>query len=370
MQGIQGIQGDTGLQGLQGEQGIQGIQGFTGETGAQGIQGIQGETGLQGIQGLMGQTGLQGIQGIQGIQGDVGATGATGATGAQGLQGEAGATGATGATGAQGIQGIQGEQGIQGDAGADGTFDSSSFRDIMPYLTELMPGEYTSDFQMGKILPTATGQQQMPGGMQDYLSGVMDMESVINPRQTSQMGTDYRALTGQTGTGMGDRNNAMLEGVLGQAAAEAQTADRLRRDAGRLTDFEKMQMRENASATNVGRGRRDDNALLADIMNRTQAESHRNYLKDLDLANRTSRGSYAGYGTASSMQSRGLQDILGTGQQVGIDPAQGVNIAGADIGNAIGLETAQMVADASRKSGQTSLGSNVASSLLKFALGI
>jgi hypothetical protein len=68
------------------------------------------------------------------------------------------------------------------------------------------------------------------------------------------------------------------------------------------------------------------------------------------------------------MQSRGLQDILGTGQQVGIDPAQGVNIAGADIANAIGLETAQMVADASRKSGQSSFGGSVANSLLNFAL--
>ena len=328
--------------------------------GATGARGARGATGARGARGATGARGEQGLRGIQSKGRSQGATGATGATGAQGIQG---------IQGEQGIQGIQGEQGIQGIQGETGTFDTSSFGDLMPYLTALQPGAYTSDFQKGEILPTATGQQQMEGGMQDYLSGIMDMESVINPRQTAQMGADYRALTGQTGTGMGDRNEAMLQGVLGQAQAQAQTADELRRNAGRLSDFEKMQMRENVSALNVGRGRRDDNALLANIMNRTQEESRRNYLKDLDLANRTSQGAYGGFGTASTMQSRGLQDILGTGQQVGIDPAQGVNIAGADIANAIGLETAQMVADANRKSGQSAFGSNIASSLLDYALG-
>ena len=34
---------------------------------------------------------------------------------------------------------IQGEQGIQGIQGETGTFDTSSFGDLMPYLTALQP---------------------------------------------------------------------------------------------------------------------------------------------------------------------------------------------------------------------------------------
>jgi hypothetical protein len=199
----------------------------------------------------------------------------------------------------------------------------------------------------------------MDGGMQDYLGGIMDMESQLNPRQTNQMGTDYRALTGQGGTGMGDRNNALMSSVLGQSDAMGQSADQLRQNAGQLTPFEMMQIRENVGATNQQRGRGDDNSLLGALSNRTQAESHRNYLQDIGLANQSSQSANAGYGQVAGMQSASLRDILGTGSQVGIDPTSGINIAGADIGNALGLEQAKMVSSAQRKSGNTAMATSL-----------
>tara|TARA_R110000787_G_scaffold96455_2_gene199881 strand:- start:1476 stop:2213 length:738 start_codon:yes stop_codon:yes gene_type:complete len=237
----------------------------------------------------------------------------------------------------------------------------------MPYISPFMDQGYTSEFGLGDILPTATGQQFMEGGMQDYLGGIMNMESEINPLQTNQMGTDYRALTGQGGTGMGDRNNALMGAVGGQADAMGQSANQLRNNAGQLTPFEMMQIRENVGATNQQRGRGDDNSLLGALSNRTQAESHRNYLQDIGLANQSSQGANAGYGQIAGMQSQSLSDILGTGRQVGIDPTQGVNIAGADIANALGLEQANMVASAQRQAGNTSFAQSFIPSL--FGIG-
>tara|TARA_R110000824_G_scaffold117470_5_gene269478 strand:+ start:5616 stop:8123 length:2508 start_codon:yes stop_codon:yes gene_type:complete len=389
--GLQGVAGQTGATGQTGAQGIQGIQGLLGATGAMGATGQTGATGAQGIQGLLGatgatgatgQTGLQGFAGTAGATGQTGATGATGSQGIQGLQGvmgqqgvqglqgllgatgAMGATGQTGATGAQGIQGIQGLVGQTGATGAGGatggigatgatgTFDTSTFGDLMPYLTQFGAGDFTAGQSQGQILPEATAQQPL---MNQYLGGIMNMESGLNPRQTNQMGTDYRALTGQGGTGMGDRNNALMGSVLGQSDAMGQSADQLRQNAGQLTPFEMQQIRENVSGVSQNQGRADDNSLLGALSNRTQAESHRNYLQDISLANQSSTGAIGGFGQAAGMQSQSLSDILGVGRQVGVDPSQGINIAGADISNALGLEQANLVANASQKSGNTSL---------------
>ena len=101
-----------------------------------------------------------------------------------------------------------------------------------------------------------------------------------------------------------------------------------------------------------------DNSLLGNLSNRTQEESHRNYLADIGLANQSSMGAVSGYGQAGALQSQSLNDLLGVGRQVGIDPAMGINVAGADIGNALGLEQAKLISDATKQSGKVVAGTN------------
>ena len=229
-----------------------------------------------------------------------------------------------------------------------------------------MPQGYQSNFNNGQILHESTLQQlgdEDTFGMQDYLGGIANMESVLNPLQTGQMGTDYRALTGQGGTGLGDRNEQLLGSTMGQADAMGGSADQLRANAGKLTPFEMQQIRENVSAGSQSQGRMMDNSLLGNLSNRTQEESHRNYLADIGLANQSSMGAVSGYGQAGALQSQSLNDLLGVGRQVGIDPAMGINVAGADISNALGLEQAKLISDSAKQSGKTSMLSGLIPSL-------
>tara|TARA_R110000803_G_scaffold33627_2_gene73520 strand:- start:1047 stop:1655 length:609 start_codon:yes stop_codon:yes gene_type:complete len=185
----------------------------------------------------------------------------------------------------------------------------------------------------------------------------MDMEANLNPRQTNQMKTDYGAMTGQDMSGgIGDRDDQILAGILGQANAASGTANELRSGAGQLTEEELRRLREQAAAMAQGRGMVNSPAMMQDMLDRTSMEQYRMRSQDTDRALQHSTAASGMYGQAGAAQTNILNGILGVGNQIGIDPSTGIDIAGADMGNYFGLESANRLAHASEQQGKVGLG--------------